>query len=92
MIQQHTAWKKASSICTLTMLPSWQGVWSPAGGWYPDPPNWRRNTALALLGTAILGYFVFRESARREERYRPATHFIPSELWSHNVPKREEAE
>lgn len=69
-----------------------QGVWSPAGGWYPDPVHWRRNTALALLGTAILSTFVLLESAKREQRYRPAAHFIPSELWSHNVPKREEAD
>ena len=66
--------------------------WSPSGGWYPDPPNWRRNTALAVLGTAIIGTYIFFQSAKREQRYQPASRFIPSEMWSHNVPKREEAD
>ncbi len=29
-------------------------VWSPAGGWWYDNPNWRRNTAIVLAGVATI--------------------------------------
>ncbi len=32
-------------------------VWSPSGGWWPDPKGWRRNTAIAV------GYVQCRSSA-----------------------------
>ena len=66
-----------------------QGVWSPSGGWYPDPIHWRRNTALAVLGTVVTGYFVLRHSAKLEHRYNAPAHWIPSSMWS-KVPQPEE--
>ena len=32
--------------------PKW--VWTPAGGWYCNPPNWKRNTGVALAGYAFV--------------------------------------
>ena len=45
-------------------------VWSPAGGWYGQPANWKANTA--IMGAVILGItaIVFSISAEREVRPR----------------------
>lgn len=40
----------------------------PAGGWFPDPRGWRRNTALAGLGMLAASYVVLSYSARLEAR------------------------
>jgi hypothetical protein len=32
-------------------------VWSPAGGWWAQPKNWKRNTALYL--TAVAGISIW---------------------------------
>ncbi len=66
-----------------------QGVWSPSGVWYPDPIHWRRNTALAVLGTIVTGYVVFRYSTKLEHRYNAPALWIPSQMWS-KVPAPEE--
>ncbi|CAK7198535.1 hypothetical protein SEUCBS139899_001198 [Sporothrix eucalyptigena] len=34
-------------------IPYPKHVWSPAGGWYAQPANWKRNTAIA--GLAVFG-------------------------------------
>lgn len=41
-------------------------VWSPAGGWYAQPANWRVNTLLA--GAAVVGIVAvtWKFSAERE--------------------------
>jgi len=35
-------------------FPSW--VWSPAGGWYPDPAAWKRNTFIAFIWSFVRLY------------------------------------
>jgi hypothetical protein len=43
-------------------------VWSPAGGWYAQPANWKANTAvISLVSIGIVG-MVFMASARLEHR------------------------
>lgn len=32
-----------------TQAPYPKFVWTPCGGWYCDPPNWKRNTTFAAL-------------------------------------------
>ena len=41
-------------------------VWSPSGGWYPDPRGWRRNTAVAFGAVAVAAYFIGSLSAKLE--------------------------
>jgi hypothetical protein len=41
-------------------------VWSPAGGWFPDPYHWRRNTAIALGAIGLACVPVFLASAKKE--------------------------
>ena len=45
-------------------------VWSPSGGWYAQPANWKMNTA--ILGAVMLGIgvIVFKISSELEERNR----------------------
>ncbi len=42
------------------LFPQW--VWTPYGGWWADPPQWKRNTALAFLAINTAIFFVFRYS------------------------------
>lgn len=41
-------------------------VWSPAGGWWHNPPNWKRNTVLVGLGIVAVNIAAFRLSNRLE--------------------------
>jgi hypothetical protein len=43
-------------------------VWSPAGGWYSRPANWKANTA--VMGAFVIGIaaMAFSLSADREHR------------------------
>ena len=45
-------------------------VWSPAGGWYAQPANWKANTA--ILGLVVVGItaIAWNISAERETRDR----------------------
>ena len=43
-------------------------VWTPSGGWYPDPKGWRRNTALVVGAIAVASYFIASTSAKLEVR------------------------
>jgi hypothetical protein len=36
--------------------PKW--VWSPAGGWWANPPNWKRNTAIYVVVCCGIAAFV----------------------------------
>ncbi|KAI9794728.1 MAG: hypothetical protein M1833_007385 [Piccolia ochrophora] len=62
-------------------------VWSPAGGWYSQPANWKANTA--VMGLLVFGVtaFVWKTSAERETRdFFPAKgRFYPSRWWSKQV-------
>lgn len=45
-------------------------VWSPSGGWYAQPANWKANTL--VVGACIVGIvaFTWNLSAQLEERPR----------------------
>lgn len=59
-------------------------VWSPAGGWYAQPANWKQNTF--ILGAAVLGItgIIWKISAEREEfAHKPAPgRFYPSRRYA----------
>ncbi|KAF2744416.1 hypothetical protein M011DRAFT_408662 [Sporormia fimetaria CBS 119925] len=61
-------------------------VWSPAGGWYCQPANWKANTAImGLVLTGIVG-LTWNLSAEREYRDKmPAPGFFPSRYWSRQI-------
>ncbi|KAF2666608.1 hypothetical protein BT63DRAFT_457559 [Microthyrium microscopicum] len=66
-------------------------VWSPAGGWYAQPANWRMNTAIAGLFIFGLGVVVFNISARLENRPRmpEPDAFYPSRHWAKQIIEHE---
>ena len=43
-------------------------VWSPAGGWYAQPANWKANTAIAGAVGASIVAMAWMVSARLEHR------------------------
>ncbi|PGH11525.1 hypothetical protein AJ80_07091 [Polytolypa hystricis UAMH7299] len=66
-------------------------VWSPAGGWYAQPANWKANTAImgaVLLGTVVLA---FNLSGEREVRtkFPEEGRFFPSRWWSKQIIEHE---
>ncbi|XTI90466.1 hypothetical protein V2W45_653280 [Cenococcum geophilum] len=74
-------------------IPYPKHVWSPAGGWYSQPANWKANTA--IMGGVILGIaaLVFSVSAEREERtkFPEPGRFFPSRYWSRQIREHERA-
>lgn len=55
--------------CANIHFPSYpKHVWSPAGGWYTQPANWRSNTA--VIGVVAIGLVgsAFYYSAQNEHR------------------------
>ncbi|OAV97439.1 hypothetical protein PTTG_26053 [Puccinia triticina 1-1 BBBD Race 1] len=57
-------------------------VWSPSGGWWTRPTNWRSNTAIIIAGSTLVFYSVFKLSAHREQRMQAPNRWIPSMLWA----------
>ncbi|KAH7902871.1 hypothetical protein BJ138DRAFT_1021427, partial [Hygrophoropsis aurantiaca] len=53
-------------------------VWSPAGGWWTRPANWRSNTAITFAGMLAVAYGVFTVSAGKERRDVQPDRPIPS--------------
>ena len=60
-----------------TELPRHEQVWSPAGGWWPTPVAWKRNTAVAYLCIGVISTMIFKVSAEKERR--PIEPFKPGE-------------
>ncbi|RKF73731.1 hypothetical protein GcM1_242002 [Golovinomyces cichoracearum] len=72
-------------------IPYPKHVWSPAGGWYSQPKNWKSNTA--VMGLFIFGItgLMFRLSADRETRtkFPEEGRFFPSRYWSKQIIEHE---
>ena len=41
-------------------------IWTPAGGWYPSPKNWRANTMVMLGVIGVAAFSTFTLSASLE--------------------------
>ncbi|KAI5990656.1 hypothetical protein EDD15DRAFT_2279617 [Pisolithus albus] len=41
-------------------------VWTPSGGWWSRPANWKSNTAITFAGILAVAYGVWTVSAERE--------------------------
>ncbi|KAJ4425182.1 hypothetical protein N0V82_000237 [Gnomoniopsis sp. IMI 355080] len=68
-------------------------VWSPAGGWYAQPSNWKVNTA--VFGAVIVGLtaLTWNLSANREFRHKMPRpdRFYPSRNWTKQIKEHEKA-
>ncbi|PSS25848.1 hypothetical protein M430DRAFT_134690 [Amorphotheca resinae ATCC 22711] len=72
-------------------IPYPKHVWSPAGGWYAQPSNWKANTA--VLGAVVFGIAAaaFKLSADNEVRtkFPEEGRFFPSRYWSKQIVEHE---
>ncbi|KAL1997413.1 hypothetical protein VTN49DRAFT_853 [Thermomyces lanuginosus] len=72
-------------------IPYPKEVWSPAGGWYAQPANWKANTAkmgLAILGIAAITWSISAEREHRDKMPEP-DRFFPSRYWSKQIREYE---
>ncbi|KAF8336258.1 uncharacterized protein EI90DRAFT_152771 [Cantharellus anzutake] len=64
-------------------------VWTPSGGWWTRPSNWKSNTAIVGLGIAAITYVTWKYSAAREHRLSDPIKPIPSQLWAKQYQDRQ---
>ncbi|KFH44581.1 hypothetical protein ACRE_046390 [Hapsidospora chrysogenum ATCC 11550] len=68
-------------------IPYPKHVWSPAGGWYAQPANWKSNTIIAGAVMAAIVAVTWNFSAEREtwaRRPEPGG-WYPSRNWSRQL-------
>ncbi|KAL6704913.1 hypothetical protein ACN47E_007458 [Coniothyrium glycines] len=72
-------------------IPYPKHVWSPTGGWYSQPANWKRNTAVVGLVMASIVGLAWKLSAEREYRDKMPEpgRFFPSRYWSRQIIESE---
>ncbi|KKK12699.1 hypothetical protein AOCH_000360, partial [Aspergillus ochraceoroseus] len=72
-------------------IPYPKEVWSPAGGWYAQPANWRANTAIigaAMIGIVAATWSLSAEREHRDKMPEPGR-FFPSRYWSKQIIEHE---
>ena len=61
-----------NAFCPLTLLLAIRSypkhVWSPAGGWYTQPANWKSNTAICIVIMFGIMTLVWDYGSKREVR------------------------
>ncbi|KAI1856836.1 hypothetical protein JX265_011477 [Neoarthrinium moseri] len=69
-------------------------VWSPSGGWYAQPSNWKANTAVFSAVIVGITALAWKLSAERETRHNfpEPGRFFPSRYWSKQIIEHEKAE
>ncbi|KAJ4351053.1 hypothetical protein N0V95_004157 [Ascochyta clinopodiicola] len=72
-------------------IPYPKHVWSPAGGWYTQPANWKGNTAVVGLVLVSIVGMAWSVSAQREYRDKMPEpgRFFPSRYWSRQIVEHE---
>ncbi|KAK2066827.1 hypothetical protein P8C59_000611 [Phyllachora maydis] len=75
-------------------IPYPKHVWSPAGGWYAQPSNWKSNTAVFGLVVVGITALAWKLSAEREVRYKMPEpgRFYPSRYWSKQLIEYDRAQ
>ncbi|KAF2683936.1 hypothetical protein K458DRAFT_442977 [Lentithecium fluviatile CBS 122367] len=72
-------------------IPYPKHVWSPAGGWYAQPANWKANTAImgaVLLSITGMAWMVSANREHRDKMPEPNS-FFPSRYWSKQIIEHE---
>ncbi|KAI1749870.1 hypothetical protein F4782DRAFT_532952 [Xylaria castorea] len=69
-------------------------VWSPSGGWYAQPANWKANTAVFMGVIVGITALAWNLSAQREHRHKmpEPDRFFPSRYWSKQIKEHEAAQ
>ncbi|KAJ6498833.1 hypothetical protein C8R45DRAFT_95976 [Mycena sanguinolenta] len=68
-------------------------VWSPAGGWWSQPANWKMNTFIVSCGMALVCGAIIRGVAHREAELagEPLERRRLSTIWRESLHKKVEA-
>ncbi|EFX02682.1 hypothetical protein CMQ_2611 [Grosmannia clavigera kw1407] len=68
-------------------IPYPKHVWSPSGGWYAQPANWKRNTAIAGVAVFAITAVVWKIDGELEYRSKMPEpgRFFPSRYWSKQI-------
>ncbi|KAL8827140.1 MAG: hypothetical protein Q9191_003369 [Dirinaria sp. TL-2023a] len=78
----NTVQKKGAAVSQSSggKIPYPKHVWSPAGGWYAQPANWKSNTAVMAAVVVGITAIAWSVSAEREVRYKmpDPDRFFPS--------------
>ncbi|KAJ5181882.1 hypothetical protein N7449_012029 [Penicillium cf. viridicatum] len=72
-------------------IPYPKEVWSPSGGWYAQPANWRANTAIMgafIIGVAAITFSISADREYRDKMPEPGR-FFPSRYWSRQIREHE---
>ncbi|KAJ6109373.1 hypothetical protein N7486_001608 [Penicillium sp. IBT 16267x] len=75
-------------------IPYPKEVWSPAGGWYSRPANWKANTAVMgafVIGIAAMAFSLSADREYRDKMPEPGR-FFPSRYWSRQIREHEAAQ
>ena len=67
--------------CACFSPPPHRQVWTPAGGWWPTPVAWKRNTAICYAGVFVVSAMIFKVSADLERRPIPPYKHMLSQKW-----------
>ncbi|CAG7947309.1 unnamed protein product [Penicillium nalgiovense] len=73
-------------------IPYPKEVWSPSGGWYAQPANWRANTAIMgafVIGVAAVAFSISADREYRDKMPEPGR-FFPSRYWSRQIREHEQ--
>ncbi|KAI0073534.1 hypothetical protein K474DRAFT_1700269 [Panus rudis PR-1116 ss-1] len=66
-------------------------VWSPAGGWWSRPSNWKSNTAVAFAGIFVITYAAFVVGRDREVRWVESSRPLPTQFLAKQKDKEQGA-
>ncbi|KAJ5450210.1 uncharacterized protein N7458_006659 [Penicillium daleae] len=72
-------------------IPYPKEVWSPSGGWYGQPGNWKANTAIMgafIIGVSAVAFSISADREYRDKMPEPGR-FFPSRYWSRQIREHE---
>ncbi|KAF1976492.1 hypothetical protein BU23DRAFT_417111, partial [Bimuria novae-zelandiae CBS 107.79] len=72
-------------------IPYPKHVWSPAGGWYAQPANWKANTAVmgAVLAGIVGSAWMLSANLEYRDKMPQEGRFFPSRYWSKQIIEHE---
>ncbi|KAJ4353559.1 uncharacterized protein N0V89_005289 [Didymosphaeria variabile] len=72
-------------------IPYPKHVWSPAGGWYAQPANWKANTFVmgAVLASIVGATWMLSANLEYRDKMPQEGRFFPSRYWSKQIVEHE---
>ncbi|KAF2221022.1 hypothetical protein BDZ85DRAFT_283916 [Elsinoe ampelina] len=75
----------------MSKVPYPKHVWSPAGGWYSQPANWKGNTAImsGVIVAITAAAWTLSANLEHRDRFPEPGRFFPSRYWSREIREHE---